>query len=85
MHTGELFEKDEIEGVLVAAQVVPDVSIIEPRWRERVATTFEEATLQVPRDQYMISGGRTGRHTEHLGRLLAEMQILPRSHPKAVW
>ncbi|MEP6989455.1 MAG: Phenylacetic acid catabolic protein, partial [bacterium] len=30
-------------------------------------------------------GGRTGAHTEHLGHMLAEMQIIARSHPGATW
>jgi ring-1,2-phenylacetyl-CoA epoxidase subunit PaaC len=33
----------------------------------------------------MHSGGRSGRHSEHLGHLLATMQILPRSYPDANW
>lgn len=32
-----------------------------------------------------VRGGRCGRHSEHLGVLLAEMQVLPRSYPGAVW
>jgi ring-1,2-phenylacetyl-CoA epoxidase subunit PaaC len=32
-----------------------------------------------------MRGGRTGAHTEHLGHLLAEMQIVARSHPGAKW
>jgi len=41
--------------------------------------------LQQPKDGWMQSGGRTGRHTEHLGHLLAEMQVLPRTYPGAIW
>jgi ring-1,2-phenylacetyl-CoA epoxidase subunit PaaC len=33
----------------------------------------------------MQRGGRSGRHTEHLGVMLAEMQILQRSFPGAKW
>ena len=43
------------------------------------------ATLAVPDAGYMQRGGRLGRHTEHLGHLLAEMQILQRSYPGAAW
>jgi ring-1,2-phenylacetyl-CoA epoxidase subunit PaaC len=43
------------------------------------------ATLARPADCWMQSGGRSGRHTEHLGHLLAEMQFLQRSHPGAAW
>ena len=33
------------------------------------------------RDSYMQRGGRDGKHTEHLGHMLSEMQIVARSHP----
>ena len=33
----------------------------------------------------MASGGKAGRHTEHLGYMIAEMQYLQRSHPGASW
>ena len=42
-------------------------------------------TLERPADGWMQSGGRSGRHTEHLGHLLAEMQFLQRSYPGATW
>jgi ring-1,2-phenylacetyl-CoA epoxidase subunit PaaC len=41
--------------------------------------------LKVPSATYMQRGGREGRHTEHLGHMLAEMQIVARSHPEATW
>ncbi len=31
------------------------------------------------------STGRLGRHSEHMGYLLAEMQYLQRSYPGGVW
>jgi len=33
----------------------------------------------------MQSGGKKGRHTEHLGHVLAEMQFLPRAYPGSTW
>ncbi len=54
-------------------------------WLRAIETVLERATLTHPADGWMQSGGREGRHTEHLGHLLAEMQILPRSHPGATW
>ena len=43
------------------------------------------ATLARPRDGWMHSGGRTGRHTEHLGHLLSELQYMQRAYPGAKW
>jgi ring-1,2-phenylacetyl-CoA epoxidase subunit PaaC len=54
-------------------------------WLRAVAPVLHRATLQPPNDGWMQTGGRTGRHTEHLGHLLAEMQVLPRTYPGAAW
>jgi len=56
-----------------------------PAWLLAVAPVLNRATLRVPADGWMQDGGRSGRHTEHLGHLLAEMQVLPRSYPGAAW
>ena len=58
---------------------------MEPAWRAAAHRPPARATLRRPDDVYMQRGGRVGRHTEHLGHLLAEMQILARSHPGAQW
>lgn len=57
----------------------------EAAWLSIVEGTLGEAGLTVPEDPYQRSGGRQGRHTEHLGHLLAEMQWMDRSYPGLVW
>jgi len=69
----------------VASRSGVDVESIRPRWREMVEQVLGEATLTVPKDGFAPRGGRTGRHTEHLGRMLADMQSLARAHPGAAW
>jgi ring-1,2-phenylacetyl-CoA epoxidase subunit PaaC len=54
-------------------------------WLRAVAPVLDRATLRPPKDGWMQGGGRTGRHTEHLGHLLAEMQVLPRTFSGATW
>jgi len=84
MYTGELFEPPESE--LVADGIAPDLGALRPRWDEMVAHVAQRATLLLPpADSFMATGGRNGRHSEHLGHMLAEMQILPRSFPGATW
>jgi ring-1,2-phenylacetyl-CoA epoxidase subunit PaaC len=83
-YTGELLAADEVDRAL-AGTVAPDPAALEPAWRHLVSDVVRRATLTLPADGYMQSGGRQGRHTEHLGHLLDEMQILARSHPGAKW
>jgi ring-1,2-phenylacetyl-CoA epoxidase subunit PaaC len=54
-------------------------------WLRAVTPVLHRATLRQPKDGWMQAGGRGGAHTEHLGRLLAEMQVLPRTFPGAAW
>jgi ring-1,2-phenylacetyl-CoA epoxidase subunit PaaC len=82
--TGALFESDPIEQRLVASGVAVDASTIEAPWSAQVREVLSAATLTIPEQVVMRKGGR-GRHTEHLGHLLAEMQIVARSHPGAKW
>jgi ring-1,2-phenylacetyl-CoA epoxidase subunit PaaC len=52
------------------------------RWCQDV---LRRATLTIPESGHMMTGGRLGRHTEYLGHMLSEMQIVARSHPGAEW
>lgn len=56
-----------------------------PAWEARVRATLEQAGLALPASVRGVTGGRSGRHSEHLGHLLAVMQYIPRSHPEARW
>jgi ring-1,2-phenylacetyl-CoA epoxidase subunit PaaC len=84
-YTGELFWADETDRTLVARGLAPDLAALEPQWRERVTAVVRQATLSLPESTPAMLGGRRGRHTEHLGHLLAEMQIVARSFPGATW
>lgn len=82
-YTGELFAPDAPEAI--AAGVVPDPAALRPAWDAAVETTLTRAMLVRPAEGWMQSGGRAGRHTEHLGHLLAELQFLQRAYPGAIW
>ena len=83
--TGELFARDLIDDAVAAMGVELDQAAIKSRWDAIVDDVLARATLVRPADGPMQRGGRTGRHTEHLGHLLATMQIVARSHPGARW
>ena len=83
--TGELFRRDAVDEAVAAHGIALDAAAIRPRWDAIVDDVLARATLVRPADAGMRHGGRTGRHTEHLGHLLATMQIVARSHPGATW
>lgn len=83
--TGEMFAVGAGEQQLVAQGIAPDRGAVLGRWNATVDRVLAEATLERPRERGMQMGGREGRHTEHLDHMLAEMQVLARQHPGAVW
>jgi len=84
-YTGEMFVADEIDVAIQEQFDGPDLTEIQKLWRRDVEKTVAEATLRLPDDEWMASGGKQGQHSEHLGFLLAEMQYLQRSFPGATW
>lgn len=84
-YTGELFEIDPVERALVEAGIAVDTETLRPQFDKTIDDVFAEATLQRPGGGFMQTGGRRGRHSEHLGHILADMQFLQRAYPGAKW
>lgn len=81
----ELFETDDVDRAMNEQGVAPEIAGLRDRWEATVREVFARATLTIPEGGRLVTGGRRGRHTESLGHMLAEMQILARSHPGATW
>jgi ring-1,2-phenylacetyl-CoA epoxidase subunit PaaC len=84
-YTDELFQMTDGETSLLASGVSVDKAALLSAWHSEVENTFTEATLTIPTDEWRISGGRNGVHTEHLGQVLAELQYLQRAYPGLSW
>ena len=84
-YTGEMFAADEVDTIMEKAWDGPSLESIRERWLADVEAILINATLAMPGEGWMASGGKAGRHTEHLGYLIAEMQYLQRLHPGASW
>jgi ring-1,2-phenylacetyl-CoA epoxidase subunit PaaC len=84
-YTGEMFEADDSERGLIDAGIAIDPVTLRPQWRETVSNVLHEATLTLPKSDWMQQGGRSGRHSEHLGHLLSELQSMQRTFPGAAW
>ncbi len=83
--TGEMFECDAAEQALVAQGAVIDPAPLRDAWEATLASVLSRATLRRPQNRWMQSGGRSGRHSEHLGHLLSVMQHTQRTYPGAAW
>jgi ring-1,2-phenylacetyl-CoA epoxidase subunit PaaC len=84
-YTGEMFAADSVDTEAASAGIGVDPSTLEAAWHVQVAEVFGRAGLTMPDVRFMQRGGRSGKHTEHLGHMLSEMQIVARSHPGATW
>ena len=83
--TGEMFFVDEAERALIDARIAIDPAGLRPQWLKTVSTVVGEATLALPVSNWMQRGGRDGRHSEHLGHLLSELQSMQRTFQGATW
>jgi ring-1,2-phenylacetyl-CoA epoxidase subunit PaaC len=85
MYTGEFFEAASYELRVASEGYGVDLLNIKTNWEEKVKQIFEEATLPYPSKVFMQTGGKEGRHTEHLGYILAELQFMQRAYPGNEW
>jgi ring-1,2-phenylacetyl-CoA epoxidase subunit PaaC len=84
-YTGEIFFLDDSERALADAGIAVDAAALRAPWLKTVTDIVSEATLALPNSGWMQQGGRSGRHSEHLGHLLSELQSMPRTFPGATW
>jgi ring-1,2-phenylacetyl-CoA epoxidase subunit PaaC len=89
IYVAELFESDAIDDAAEALGLGPRWSSLHAAWLEEVATLFDEAQLAPPSEGAKPSGfrstGKSGKHSEHMGFVLTELQYLQRSYPGGVW
>jgi ring-1,2-phenylacetyl-CoA epoxidase subunit PaaC len=83
--TGEMFAVDDSERGLIDAGIAIDPATLRDRWIKTVSNVVNEATLTLPQNSWMQQGGRSGRHSEHLGHLLSELQSMQRTFPGQTW
>ncbi len=85
LFTPEMFAADELDEKLLKANIGVNLELVKNAWETQVHATLVDATLNIPEQAFLQLGGREGMHSQHMGYLLAEMQILPRSMPGLTW
>lgn len=84
-YTAELFEDDTVDEIARVNGLGPRRVDLRDGWFAEIETVFGEAGLALPKASGFRSTGMKGVHSEHLGRVLVEMQHLQRSYPGGVW
>lgn len=84
-YVDELFYQDEVDEILIKEGIIPDVQKFKADFDQNIKAVLDEATLKLPEENYQMSGGRKGIHSEHLGYLLAELQYMQRTYPGMEW
>lgn len=84
-YANEWWHSDEVELAAGRLGIGPTLLSLRPTWNDTMDAVLAQATLTRPPETAFVSTGKTGRHSEHLGYLLAEMQSLARRHPGASW
>ncbi|HMK26292.1 MAG TPA: 1,2-phenylacetyl-CoA epoxidase subunit PaaC [Chitinophagaceae bacterium] len=83
-YTGEMFIPAGYE-----KETGIDFNKIKEEWNIKVDEVFSEASLIPPSGDggavFMQTGGKEGRHSEHLGYILTELQYLQRTYPNCEW
>lgn len=81
----DMFELSTETAALVQQGTAVDPKTFLPAWEAMVHETLALANTPVKEKGWQMLGSINGKHTEHLGFLLAEMQFLPRTYPNSQW
>jgi ring-1,2-phenylacetyl-CoA epoxidase subunit PaaC len=84
-YAAELVETDEVQVAAEGEGIAPSMEMVQQQWHAQVHRVLQEAGISIPTNNWVQSGGRKGKHSEHLGYILAEMQYVQRAYPNMEW
>jgi ring-1,2-phenylacetyl-CoA epoxidase subunit PaaC len=82
---GELTTPTAAETALQEIGVLPDYAALLAAMQAHTESVFAQANVPLPAPAFAQLGGKTGRHSEHLGYLLSELQYMQRTYPGLTW
>lgn len=85
MFSGEALKPDALDQAAAEAGIGPDLHKLTPVVQAKIEAVLSEATLSMPTNNWMQSGGKQGIHSEYLGHMLSEMQWMQRAYPSMEW
>jgi ring-1,2-phenylacetyl-CoA epoxidase subunit PaaC len=84
-YTRELFDADAIDDAAAGSGLGPRWSELQEPWMAQMRALFTAAGLEMPAEPKFRSDGKRGRHSEHMGYILADLQFLQRAYPGGTW
>lgn len=83
--TDELFYQDQVDELLIKERIAVDTAAFKEEYYDNIKAVLNQATLELPKENWQLNGGRKGVHSEHLGFLLTELQYMQRTYPGMEW
>lgn len=84
-YADELIKPEFWEQNLIRKGIAPDVSNYLNVMNDFRTNICETAKVNIPELEYHQYGGKSGRHTEDMGFILAELQYIQRAYPGLTW
>lgn len=83
--TDELFYQDQVDELLIKEGIAVDTAAFKEEYYDNIKALLNQATLELPKENWQLNGGRKGVHSEYLGFLLTELQYMQRTYPGMEW
>lgn len=83
--TDELFYQDQVDELLIEEGIAVDTAEFKEEYYDNIKAVLNQATLELPKENWQLNGGRKGVHSEYLGFLLTELQYMQRTYPGMEW
>lgn len=84
-YTDEFFEQTDAEKELIKENIAVDVMQFKSDYDKAIAYYLDKATLEKPELEFFQNGGKQGKHTEHMGYILTDLQYMQRTYPGMKW
>ncbi len=85
-YTGEMFASDDILAQVTDSGLTVDFTKSYKDWQADVQNLLAQAGgLEPPEVGQMLMGGTRGRHDEHMGNILSDLQFMQLKYPGLQW
>jgi ring-1,2-phenylacetyl-CoA epoxidase subunit PaaC len=84
-YTAGMFAETAGENDLAQLEITPNSKNLHELWKQKITEDFQNFGIEIPKNEFMQKGSRTGYHTEHFGYILCELQYMQRTYPNCAW